>query len=223
MLGESVMNGKELQALLGEGEGSQLEFKRKVSSPAKIARALIAFSNTKGGTILFGIDDDKTIVGVESEKTEVEMIETAGKVHCDPPIEPGIDILSYRGKDVIVVTVEESDQKPHSLVDEGEESDDPESKVLIRVKDKTVVASKEVVKIMRSESPDAPPMRISIGDTERHLLDYLDGNERITVKQLGKLENISDRRASRLLIQLVRAGVLRIHTHEKEDFYTLAY
>jgi hypothetical protein len=26
-----------------------------------------------------------------------------------------------------------------------------------------------------------------------------------------------------LLIQLVRAGVLRIHTHEKEDFYTLAY
>jgi DNA-binding Lrp family transcriptional regulator len=66
-------------------------------------------------------------------------------------------------------------------------------------------------------------MRISIGETERRLLDYLDGNERITVKQLGKLVNISDRRASRLLIQLVRAGVLRIHTQEKEDFYTLAY
>ena len=91
------------------------------------------------------------------------------------------------------------------------------------VKDKTVVASKEVVKILQSESLDAPPMRISIGETERRLLDYLDGNERITVKQVGKLVNISDRRASRLLIQLVRAGVLRIHTHEKEDFYTLAY
>jgi predicted HTH transcriptional regulator len=217
------MNGKELQTLLGEGEGFQLEFKRKVSSPAKIARALVAFANTKGGTILFGVDDDKTIVGVESEKTEAEMIEIAGKVHCEPPIEPAIDIVSYRGKDVIVVTVEESAEKPHRLVDQGNESDDSESKVLIRVKDKTVVASKEVVKILQSESPDAPPMRISIGETERRLLDYLDGNERITVKQLGKLVNISDRRASRLLIQLVRAGVLRIHTHEKEDFYTLAY
>jgi predicted HTH transcriptional regulator len=217
------MNGKELHVLLEEGEGFQLEFKRKVSSPSKIARALIAFANTKGGTILFGIDDDKTIVGVESEKTEVEMIEIAGKVHCEPPIEPAIEIISYRGKDVIVVTVEESDQKPHSLVDQEDETTEPESKVLIRVKDKSVVASKEVVKILQSESPDAPPMRISIGDTERRLLDYLDGNERITVKQLGKLANISDRRASRLLIQLVRAGVLRIHTQEKEDFYTLAY
>ena len=166
---------------------------------------------------------DRTIVGVESEKTEVEMIGIAGRVNCEPPIEPEIEIVSYRGKDVIVVTVEESAQKPHSLVNQEDGSDDPETKVLIRVKDKTVVASKEVVKIMQSESPDAPPMRISIGDAERQLLDYLDGNERITVKQLGKLVNISDRRASRLLIQLVRAGVLRIHTHEKEDFYTLAY
>ena len=217
------MNSKELQVLLEEGEGFQLEFKRKVSSPAKIARALVAFANTKGGTILFGVDDDKTIVGVESEKTEAEMIEIAGKVHCEPPIEPVIEIVSHRGKDVIVVTVEESTEKPHRLVDEEGESPDLESKVLIRVKDKTVVASKEVVKILQSESLDAPPMRISIGETERRLLDYLDGNERITVKQVGKLVNISDRRASRLLIQLVRAGVLRIHTHEKEDFYTLAY
>jgi len=217
------MNGKELHVLLGEGEGFQLEFKRKVSSPTKIARALIAFANTKGGRILFGIDDDKTIVGVESEKLEVEMIEIAGRVHCEPPIEPAIEIVSFKGKDVIVVTIEESDRKPHSLVYEESGPDEPESKVLIRVKDKTIVASKEVVKILQSESPDAPPMRISIGETERRLLEYLDGNERVTLKQLGELANISDRRASRLLIQLVRAGVLRIHTHEKEDFYTLAY
>jgi predicted HTH transcriptional regulator len=217
------MDNKELQLLIEEGEGFQLEFKRKVSTPEKIARALIGFANTKGGTILFGVDDDKTIVGVESEKTEMEMIETAGKVHCDPPIEPDVEILSYRGMDIIAVTVEESTQKPHSLVDDSDSGEDPENKVLIRVKDKTVVASKEVVRILEAENPGAAPLRISIGETERSVLDYLDKNERITVKQFGKLANISDRRASRVLIQLVRAGVLRIHTHEKEDFYTLAY
>jgi len=217
------MTNKEFQLLLEEGEGFQLEFKRKVTSPEKIARALIGFANTKGGTILFGVDDDKSVVGVESEKTEVEMIQTAGRVYCDPPIEPDIEIISHRGKDILIVTVDESNQKPHSLLADDDGSGDPETKVLIRVKDKTVVASKEVVKILRSESPDAPPLRISIGDTERSVLDYLDSNERITVKEVGKLVNISDRRASRILIQLVRAGVLRIHTHEKEDFYTLAY
>ncbi len=215
------MNVKEFELLLEEGEGSQLEFKRKVSSSEKIARALIGFANTRGGTILFGVDDDKTIVGVESEKMEVEMIQTAGRVFCDPPIEPEIEIITYRGKDIISVTVEESRQKPHSLLVDTDD-EDRDTKVLIRVKDKTVVASKEVVKILRSESPDAPPLRISIGDTERRLFDFLDEHERITVKQLGKLVNISDRRASRILIQLVRAGVLRIHTHEKEDFYTMA-
>jgi len=217
------MTYKEFRLLLEQGEGFQLEFKRKVTSPEKIARALIGFANTKGGTILFGVDDDKSVVGVESEKTEVEMIQTAGRVHCDPPIEPEIEIISHRGKDIIIATVEESSQKPHSLIADDDGSGDPDTKVLIRVKDKTVVASREVVKILRSERPDAPPLRISIGDTERSVLDYLNSNERITVKEFGKLVNISDRRASRVLIQLVRAGVLRIHTHEKEDFYTLAY
>ena len=217
------MNTKEFQLLLEEGEGFQLEFKRKVTSPERIARTLIGFANTKGGTILFGVDDDKSIVGIESEKSEVNMIETAGRVFCDPVIEPMIDIISQHGKDIIVVTVEESREKPHSLVTDDDGSGDPDTKVLIRVNDKTVVASKEVAKILRSESPDAPPLRISIGDTERSVLDYLNSNERITVKEFGKLVNISDRRASRTLIQLVRAGVLRIHTHEKEDFYTLAY
>jgi predicted HTH transcriptional regulator len=216
------MNVKEFQLLLVEGEGFHLEFKRKVSSPEKIARALVGFANTKGGTILFGVDDNGSIVGVESEKTEVEMIQTAGRIFCDPPIEPVIEIISYRGKDLIVVTIEESGEKPHSLIHDDNGGSDRDSKVLIRVKDKTVVASKEVVRILRSESPDAPPLRISIGETERRLFDYLNENDRITVKQFGKLVNISDRRASRTLIQLVRAGVLRIHTHEKEDFYTMA-
>lgn len=216
------MDKKEFQLLLEEGEGSTVEFKRKVTSPEKIARALIGFANTRGGIILFGVDDDKSIVGVESEKSEVEMIETAARIFCDPPINPLIEIASYQGKDLIIVTVEESHEKPHYLISGNGNDDDEETKVLIRVKDKTVTASKEVVKILKSESPDAPPLRISIGENERRLFDYLETHDRITVKQFGELVNISDRRASRVLIQLVRAGVLRLHTHEKQDFFTMA-
>jgi len=217
------MNYRDVATLLEQGEGFRIEFKRKVSSPEKIARTLIAFANTKGGTIVFGVDDDRSIVGVDSEKSEIELIKTAGGYYSDPPVEMKIEIISHGGKDVIAVRVDESRTKPHYLVGQTNGDSEDDSKVLIRVNDKTVVASKEVVKILEAENPDAPPVRIAIGETERRLLDYLDSNERITVKQLGKLANISDRRASRLLIQLVRAGVLRIHTHEKEDYYTLAF
>ncbi len=216
------MNYKDIQALLDEGEGFHLEFKRKVSSPEKIAKALVGFANTKGGTVLFGIDDDRSVVGVESEKSEVELIRTVAEYHCEPPVEIEIEIVSYKGKDVIAVFVEESREKPHAVVIDGNE-DHGELQAYVRVNDKTVEASKEVVRILRAENPDAPPLRIAIGDNERRLFEFLDKNERITLKEYGDLVNISRRRASRTLIQLVRAGVLRVHTNEKEDYFTRAF
>ena len=216
------MNYKDIKVMVDEGEGFQLEFKRKVSNPEKIAKALVGFANTKGGTILFGIDDDHSIVGVESEKSEVEMIRNVAEYHCEPPVEIEIEIVSYKGKDVIAVFVEESSDKPHAVVVNGDHEDGG-LQAYIRVNDKTVEASKEVVRILRSENPDAPPLRIAIGENERRLFEFLEKNERITLKQFEGLVNISKRRASRTLIQLVRAGVLRVHTDEKEDYYTRAY
>ena len=49
----------ELNKLIEDGENSQTEFKRKFSTPEKIAKEMVAFANTKGGYILFGIDDDR--------------------------------------------------------------------------------------------------------------------------------------------------------------------
>lgn len=217
-----MMNYKDLQVLLEEGEGFQLEFKRKVSNQEKIAKTMAGFANTKGGTILFGIDDDRSIVGVESEKSEVEMIKNVAEFSCEPPVEVEIEIVSHKGKDVIAVFVEESRNKPHAAVLNGEDAE-PEMQVYIRVDDKTVEASKEVVRILRSENPDTPPLRIAIGENERRLFEFLDDKRRITLKEYGDLVNVSKRRASRTLIQLVRAGVLRVHTNEKEDYYTRAY
>ncbi len=217
------MKLNDLKRLIDEGEGFELEFKRKFSTTEKIAKTLIAFANTKGGIMLFGVNDDRTIIGVTSEKEEIEMIRTAGNVYCDPPIEPDIDTVPYKGRDVIVATVEESGQKPHYLNLDGENDSAIGTRVFIRVNDKTVEASKEVVKILEAENADAPPLRIAIGDAERRLFEYLDAHERITVSEYAQLVNNSHRRASRSLIQLTRAGVLRIHTHEKEDYFTRTF
>ena len=215
------MTSQDVLNLIAKGEGFHVEFKRLVPSSEKIAKAMIAFANTKGGSILFGVDDDGSIVGVESEKTEVELLGEAGARYCEPPIRPLLDIVPFNGKDVIVARVEESTEKPHQYI--GENEDGRDAKVYIRVNDKTILASKEVVKILREERPDGEPLELSIGENERRLFQYLEENERITLKQFCHLVNISERRASRILVKLVRAGVVRIHTLEKEDFFTLAY
>lgn len=218
------MDYKDVNRIIEEGEGFEVEFKRKVSSPEKIARALSAFANTRGGHILFGVDDDGSIVGVESEKSELELIHEASSYYCIPEVELHIDIVPFDGKDVVVAYVPESRNKPHyfSGSTNGDAANGEVTKVYIRVNDKTVMASKEVVRILRSERTDARPMKIEIGENEKRLFTYLEERERITVPQFARLVNISDRRASRTLVSLVRAGVVRIHTLEKQDYYTLA-
>ena len=217
------MNFRDVNLIIGEGEGFTVEFKRRISSPEKVARTLISFANTKGGTILLGVDDDGSIVGVESEKSEAELIEIAGRDFCDPPIHPRIEIVPFSGKDVIVCQTAESSLKPHYFLGERDRDNGENTRVYIRVNANTVMASREVVKILENENPEAPPLKVSVGDNERRLFKHLETHERITVRELGRLINVSDRRASRMLVQLVRAGVIRIHTHEKEDYFTLAY
>jgi len=216
------MNYRDVNLIIERGEGYEVEFKRRISSPEKIARTIISFANTKGGTILFGVDDDGSIIGIESEKSEVDLIEMAGRDFIDPPIQTEIEIVPFDGLDVIVCHVPESKLKPHYFLGSQDRENNENTRVYIRVNDKTMMASKEVIRILRDENPDAPEMTVAIGENEKRLFQYLELHERITVREFGRLVNISDRRASRILVRLVRVGVIRIHTHEKEEFFTLA-
>jgi predicted HTH transcriptional regulator len=212
----------ELRALISEGENFKIEFKRQFSGIEKIAKEMIAFANTKGGMILFGVDDDGTIYGVESEKSEMDLIFEAARKYCEPPIEPIVQVIELNGKDIVVAIVEESQNKPHRLQD-YKDIISRDAKVYIRVNDKSVIASREVVKILESENPDSEPLSIIIGENERRLFKFLEDNQRVTVKEFAKLVNISERRASKILVKLVRAGVIRIHTEEKFEYFTSAF
>lgn len=211
----------ELNEIIENGENQQVEFKRKFTEPDKIAKEMIAFANSRGGKLIFGVDDDRTVVGVESEKGEIEYIDLAARHFCEPAIAYKTDILHIYKKDVIVVNIPESLSKPHSLIEDGKSRDNMQ-KVYIRVDDKSVLASKETIKVLKNSSPEAPPMIFGLGEKEKELLEYLRINKRITVKELKEMFNISKRRASRMLINLVRADLVRLHNFEKEDFYTLA-
>jgi predicted HTH transcriptional regulator len=215
------MRRKELLELIEEGESLHCEFKRKFSSPEKIAREMIAFANTKGGYIIFGVDDDKKIVGVESEKSEAELIKDAAETFCEPPIEYKLSYIDVEGKEIVIAEVPESDKKPHRIQDYLKNFDINNAVVLIRVSDKSMQASKEMVRIMKADADNLTLTKYSIGQNEKRVFDYLNKNETISVKQLSDLVNISERRASRTLVKLVRAQLLAIHTKDNgEEFFT---
>ncbi len=214
------MNLFELHELIENGENFLVEFKRKFSSPEKIAKEMIAFANTKGGKILFGVDDNKDVVGVESEKGEAELIDMAARFYCEPEIKYSIEIKHIFRQDVVIVDIKESKTKPHRLIENGKNDNDV-NKVYIRLKDRSILASKETIRVLKNSNPDSPPLILNLGDKEKALIEYLHKHDKITVKKFKELMNISNRRASRILVNLVRAELIRLHTLEKEDFYTL--
>jgi predicted HTH transcriptional regulator len=217
------MKPRELLELVEEGENLTCEFKRKFSTAEKIAREMIAFANTKGGYLIIGVDDDKDIVGVESEKAEAELIYDVAKNFCEPPLNIHIDYVEVKGKEVLIVEIFESDNKPHRIQDYLAELDVNKSVVTIRVNDKSVQASKEMIRILKAQTSQVNLKKYSIGSNEKAVFEFLDKYEKISVKELGNYVNISERRASRTLVKLVRAKLLFLHTKDNgEEFFTSA-
>jgi predicted HTH transcriptional regulator len=217
------MRYKELLDLIEEGENIQVEFKRKFSTHDKIAREMIAFANTKGGFVLFGIDDDKKIVGVESEKETTELVKDAALNYCEPPLKYSIEYREIDGKEIVIVNVPESNLKPHRIQDYKTDIDITTAIVTIRVNDKSVQASKEMIRILRAQSNQTALKKYILGPIEKTVFEYLSKVERISVVELSNLVNISERRASRTLVKMLRANLLMIHTKDNgEEYFTAA-
>jgi predicted HTH transcriptional regulator len=210
----------ELREIIAGGESSTVEFKRKFTSAEKFAKEIIAFANTSGGYLIIGVDDDGSIIGVESEKEQVELVGIA-QHSITPDLDIDVEIVEIEYRDVVVVHVPNSEQKPHRLVSDDPNERPHQRKAYIRQGESSVAASKEMTRILAGQSPSAPPMTLSIGDRERRLFTYLERYGKASVNDFAKLVNISKRRASQILVKLVRAGVLHINTDNGHDFYTL--
>lgn len=217
------MEYKKILNLIEQGEGLRIEYKQRFSTFEKIAKEMIAFANTSGGYILFGIDDDKSVYGIASEKADIDLIKETAEKYCEPKIDYRIESAEINNKDILIVEIIESKNKPHRLQDYKSILDLNTAQVYVRINDKSVLASKEMIKLMQTRTSGKTLHKYEIGSIERFVFEFLDKYEKITVKELSKSANISDRRASRTLIKLVRVNLLFLHTKDNgENFFTYA-
>ena len=210
----SNMSVGALKRLVKTGEGTYLEFKRLISSPEKIARELAAFANTRGGTMLIGVDDDKKLIGIDSYYEQEFLLDKAINYCCIPPLPVQIETVPYKDREIIVVHVKEAEIKPIYVEQDGRKS------VYIREKDKSVQASREVERVLIN-STSKSGITFEYGPNEQKLFKYLNEYQRISVREFSNLVNISQRRSSRILVNLVSAGVLRLFNHDKKEYFTL--
>lgn len=206
----------DLRKLVARGEGRHLEFKRKASFPDKIVRELIAFANTGGGTLLVGIDDDGSIPGVKFPEEEVLVIQQELNRSCRPMLAFEYhNVRINENKYVLQIDVALSPKRPHSVVTKEEKAS------FVREKDQSIRASREMVEVIR-RMKSLKGMKVPYGEAEQKIIHFLDTQPTISLKEFSKLTGLNRFMASRKIVRLVLANILRITPSEKGDVFTRA-
>ncbi len=202
-----------IKELIEQGEGLKLDFKQVIQNPRKIAKSMVSFANTEGGVLLIGVRDNGSIAGVKTED-EIHMLDLAAGFHCKPAIEYSVEEILIEGKIVLKANIPKGKQKPYYA-----RGEDDKWWVHVRVNDKCILASKTSVDFMRSSEKAA---KFTLGKTEQEILRFIGGSEKTTLPEICKKFNLGKRRASRILIDLMKVQAIRSHTTEKAEFYTSA-
>jgi predicted HTH transcriptional regulator len=212
------MNLRELNSLIEKGEGLQLEFKHKIAFPDKIANEIVAFANTIGGILLVGVDDNKKIAGLKSVEEEIYAIKNLVKDFILLPVAYSYEIIAISPKkNILAVKILESKQKPNFSFDILFKT----KTAYVRVADKSIKASSLMLKIMKLQQNDTY-RSISLGKTEKDILQILDAQGFITLQQIQDQLFLSEKMASEILINLTLSNILKIEpTFSGDDRFLL--
>lgn len=214
----SGMDLRALKDLVRKGESDSLEFKLKANHPEKIVREIVAFANSNGGVLLVGVSDDKSIPGLKFVDEEEYILVRAIDRYCFPKINYQVERLHITDdREVLIFRIPKSADKPHVVLPDSPK--DPQ-KAYIRIRDKSIQASKEVRQILKWKDK-AQNIQFRYGRKEQILMKYLSEQPSITVEEYTQIAQIPYWMASKTLITLVLASVLMVKPDEVADHYSM--
>ena len=128
-----------------KGESNLIEYKESLpSNSLNYIKTVVAFSNGKGGKIIFGVKDKTLdIVGIPNDKAFeiIDSITNAISDVCYPLIIPEISLKTVNDKTLIIVEIDRGKQKPYYVKSLGIEKG-----TYIRVAGTTRLADRNIIK-----------------------------------------------------------------------------
>ena len=110
-----------IENIIGEAteydKKSELEIKR----PKSWLKSVSAFANTLGGSLIFGVDDDGNVVGLDNPETDAEIMSEKIKERIDPIPETVLRFhTTDEGKNLIVLDVLAGAYTPYFYIGDGQ-------------------------------------------------------------------------------------------------------
>jgi len=147
------MDAELLSRLLARDEGQFLEFKsacerpggaglkrRKAAAVAwDVAETLSAMANADGGTLLLGVEKDKTVTGVDYPDDKLTLLRQATHNLLRPPLKAHLTELVHEGRRILAFEVDSS-LVPHQLTD---------GRYLLRVRDQNLPFPADQIAVLK--------------------------------------------------------------------------
>lgn len=203
----------ELERIIAQGEGVQLDFKFRIDDKQKIARTLAAFANTEGGTLLIGVKDNGKIKGVNPEE-EYYMVEAAAGQFCDPPVVFESKVWQEGHHLVLSVEVRKSDVK-HRARDE-----DGKWRYYVRVHDHTLLGNKILERIWRLQQ-HGQQRPTEFDERTSELLRVIRERGTVSISALYRSVPLRMKDVDAILSSLVFWGAVAMHMSESGTTYAL--
>ena len=215
-----VSQQKKWMRMVRGGECLTVEFKRQIPKLERLAKSLSAFSNSTGGTLFFGVDDEGEILGLKNLNGTRSLVEQVAQFHCKPEVEfQAHHWQPVGGTDILVVEIPEANLKPVYAVSPNNEKD---AWPFFRSESENLPLDKKSLKTMKRNL--STPLEQDINSLDRHgiqMLNHLHDTPRRTINQLAKSANISAHRAKKIMVRLEQNGWVHGFFNEKRREYSL--
>lgn len=107
----------DLLNLIRGGEDSYLELKVRLTNNEKIISEIVALANSGGGAIIFGVNDNRYIEGLDDPEDVEEELREICRTQITPPVWPYIDKVAFDNKRRIIVLDIDEKRAPHYAFD----------------------------------------------------------------------------------------------------------
>ncbi|MCK4488183.1 MAG: putative DNA binding domain-containing protein [Desulfobacterales bacterium] len=108
------MTPEMFEELINQREGETLEFKQEMPSSSDLAKLITALYNTRGGMIVFGVENDtRRLAGIPNPQGVETGIVNIIQDRCSLDVMPCIEFVSYQHMEFVVVTCPQGARKPY--------------------------------------------------------------------------------------------------------------
>ncbi len=104
---------------IGETTAYDKKVMLETKKPKSWLKSVSAFANTFGGALIFGVDDDGELKGLDDVKFVSEKISEIVKEKLDPIPQMNMEIHSEDGKNFLILKVPEGKETPYYYVGDG--------------------------------------------------------------------------------------------------------